>query len=139
MVWKNPFLFIMIYRKTIPMVMIFLMLGLLATFSYASETKSPVTKKTQPSLLLITIDTLRADRLQVERVTRSYEDPRVGPRPRDGIGKAQGELFFGGDGSTTTGKFPATGMTNVFHFPFFPTFPSLPIFSLSSRRIPPSL
>src|SRR3972149_11835326 len=29
------------------------------------------------------------------------------------------QLFFGGDGSTTTGKFPATGMTNVFHFPFF--------------------
>ena len=39
------------------------MLGLLATFSYASETKSPITKKTHPSLLLITIDTLRADRL----------------------------------------------------------------------------
>ena len=39
------------------------MLGLLATFSYASETKSPVTKTPQPSLLLITIDTLRADHL----------------------------------------------------------------------------
>jgi len=51
------------YRKTIPKVAIFLLIGLLATFSYASETKSPVTKKTQPSLLLITIDTLRADRL----------------------------------------------------------------------------
>lgn len=63
MVWKNPFLFIMLYRKTIPKVTIFLMLGLLATFSYASETKSPVTKKPQPSLLLITIDTMRADRL----------------------------------------------------------------------------
>ena len=53
----------MIYRRTIPKVTIFLMLGLLATFSHASETKSPITKKTQPSLLLITIDTLRADRL----------------------------------------------------------------------------
>ena len=53
----------MIYGKTIPKVTIFLMLGLLATFSYASETKSPITKKTLPSLLLITIDTLRADRL----------------------------------------------------------------------------
>ena len=53
----------MIYGKTIPKVTIFLMLGLLATFSYASETKSPITKKTHPSLLLITIDTLRADRL----------------------------------------------------------------------------
>ena len=51
------------YRKTIPKSAIFLIIGLLATFSYASETKSPVTKKTQPSLLLITIDTLRADRL----------------------------------------------------------------------------
>lgn len=53
----------MIYRKTIPKVTIFLMISLLATFSYASETKSPITKKTLPSLLLITIDTLRADRL----------------------------------------------------------------------------
>ena len=51
------------YRKTIPKAAIFLIISLLATFSYASETKSPVTKKTQPSLLLITIDTLRADRL----------------------------------------------------------------------------
>src|SRR3989304_2981556 len=51
------------YRKTIPKVAIFLMISLLATFSYASETKSPITKKNLPSLLLITIDTLRADRL----------------------------------------------------------------------------
>ena len=63
MVWKNPFLFIMICRKTLPKVTIFLMLGLLATFSYASETKIPVTKEKHPSLLLITVDTLRADRL----------------------------------------------------------------------------
>src|SRR3990170_5433058 len=55
--------FIMEYRKTIPKVAIFLLIGLLATFSYASETKSPVTKTPQPSLLLITIDTLRADHL----------------------------------------------------------------------------
>ena len=53
----------MIYRKTIPKVTIFLMLSLLATFSYASEAKTPVAKKNQPSLLLITVDTLRADRL----------------------------------------------------------------------------
>lgn len=39
------------------------MISLLATFSYASETKSTITKNTHPSLLLITIDTLRADRL----------------------------------------------------------------------------
>ncbi|MBI4221149.1 MAG: sulfatase [Planctomycetes bacterium] len=51
------------YRKTITKAAIFLLIGLLATFSYASETKSPVTKTPQPSLLLITIDTLRADRL----------------------------------------------------------------------------
>ena len=53
----------MIYRRTIPKVTIFLMLGLLATFSHASETKSPVTKKNYPSLLLITVDPLRTDRL----------------------------------------------------------------------------
>jgi len=51
------------YRETIPKAAIFLMVGLLVTFSYASEIKSPVTKNPQPSLLLITIDTLRADRL----------------------------------------------------------------------------
>ena len=84
MVWKNPFLFIMIYRKTIPMVMIFLMLGLLATFSYASETKSPVTKKTQPSLLLITIDTLRADRLQFYGYKRNTA-PFLGKLTEHGI------------------------------------------------------
>jgi arylsulfatase A-like enzyme len=63
MVWKNPFLFIMKYRKTIPKAAIFLLIGLLATFSYASETKSLITKENHPSLLLITVDTLRADRL----------------------------------------------------------------------------
>src|SRR3990170_4759949 len=51
----------MVYRKTIQKAAIFLMISLLAAFSYASETKNPSTKK--PSLLLITIDTLRADRL----------------------------------------------------------------------------
>jgi arylsulfatase A-like enzyme len=51
----------MVYRKTIQKAAIFLMISLLAAFSYASETKSPSTKK--PSLLLITIDTLRADHL----------------------------------------------------------------------------
>lgn len=53
----------MAYRKTIPKAAIFLMIGLLATFSYASETKSLITKENHPSLLLITVDTLRADRL----------------------------------------------------------------------------
>jgi len=51
------------YRKTIPKAAIFLLIGLLATFSYASETKSLITKENHPSLLLITVDTLRTDRL----------------------------------------------------------------------------
>jgi len=51
----------MVYRKIIQKAAIFLMISLLAAFSYASETKSLSTKK--PSLLLITIDTLRADHL----------------------------------------------------------------------------
>lgn len=51
------------FKKTIPRVAILLSICLLAAFSHASETKSPVTKKNYPSLLLITIDTLRADRL----------------------------------------------------------------------------
>ena len=51
------------YRKPIPKAAIFLLIGLLATFSYASETKSLITKEKHPSLLLITVDTLRADRL----------------------------------------------------------------------------
>src|SRR3990172_558225 len=51
------------FRKTIPRVATLLSICLLATFSHASETKSPVTKKNYPSLLLITVDTLRTDRL----------------------------------------------------------------------------
>ncbi len=51
------------YRKTITKAAIFLLIGLLATFSYASETKSQITNENHPSLLLITVDTLRADRL----------------------------------------------------------------------------
>ncbi len=51
------------YRKTIPKAAIFVMISLLATVSYASETKSTIAKNPHPSLLLITIDTLRADHL----------------------------------------------------------------------------
>ena len=84
MVWKNPFLFIMICRKTLPKVTIFLMLGLLATFSYASETKIPVTKEKHPSLLLITVDTLRADRLPFYGYKRNTA-PFLGKLAGEGI------------------------------------------------------
>ncbi|MBI2472249.1 MAG: sulfatase [Planctomycetes bacterium] len=72
------------YRKTIPRVAVLLLICSLAAFSHASETKSPVTKKNYPSLLLITVDTLRADRLPFYGYKRNTA-PFLGKLAGEGI------------------------------------------------------
>ncbi len=72
------------YKKTIPKVAVFLLVCLLATFSYASETNGPTTKKIPPSFLLITVDTLSVYRLPFYGYKRSTA-PFLGKLAEHGI------------------------------------------------------
>lgn len=72
------------YRKIITKAVVLIIISLLSHFSYASEIKIPATKATQPSLLLITVDTLRADRLPFYGYKRNTA-PFLGKLAGEGI------------------------------------------------------
>lgn len=72
------------YRKIIHKTVILLVISLAAHFSYASEAKTPAAKTTRPSLLLITVDTLRADRLPFYGYKRNTA-PFLGKLAEQGI------------------------------------------------------